>query len=427
MENQPRMISDEEAMDRLRKDIIILLYHQPFFAYLLAKTKKVISDRVPVAGVAVIEGDITLYIHPKGYLRYTKEERLFILIHEMMHVIFHHHSRKMKRNHKLWNIATDVAINQLIETNVAHMPKDCLRIDSWKEKGILLPAKRSAEEYYQLLSEEKQHLDTPEHMGHGPHGQNEDAGEPPQSPQNSNGEGGGSTEKNDPLEQLHPTWEDSTEVSEHLAESMVRSMVQEAYKEANGHVPSEIRTTIQELIQPKIQWKQILYNFVAKRRATNKQATWKKRNRRLGNQVMGYKKNRKLVIAVAIDTSGSISEDDFKTFYTEMVTIQKNGATVILMECDAKVHTVAKFTKHYSPEFVGGGGTDFRPVFTAIEQKEDRLLGEKPDALIFFTDGYGIAPDKPTIPTLWCLTKNGKMPWNEKRENISWGTVLHLD
>ena len=142
---------------------------------------------------------------------------------------------------------------------------------------------------------------------------------------------------------------------------------------------------------------------------------------------MGYKKNRKLTIAVAIDTSASISENDFKTFFAEITNIYQSGSNIILIECDAKVHTVAKFKKNHIPEFVGGGGTDFRPVFKAIGQKEDKLLMEKPDALIFFTDGYGIAPNMPNIPTLWCLTKNGRMPMNDNREEISWGTVLHLE
>lgn len=516
MDKEPRILTDADVFDRLRKDIIILLYHQPFFAYFLTKMKKVVDKRVPVAGVAIINGDITLYINPEGYLSYTREERTFILIHEVMHIIFYHHAREMKRNHGLWNVATDLSINQLIETNHAHMPIDCLRLDSWEKKhGFRLPPKLTAEGYYNIVWEKRDVIDIPEHMLEGALGQHlaekqkQQEQTPPkeqnesddiqgvideihleeqwitvndttydwdeetniasddgilleptdlqigmhvslkvsesnpqltieiivlkeqddssQNNSNQNSSNSNSNSNNNPFDNLHPTWQDSTDVSEQLAESMVRSAVQEAYAEANGDVPSEIRSFIQELVQPKIQWKSILHNFIAKRRATNKQSTWKKRNRRLGNSVMGYKKNRKLVVVVAIDTSASISEDDFKTFYTEMVNIHQNGATIVLIECDAAVHTVAKFTKQYTPAFVGGGGTDFRPVFNAIGQKENKLLVEKPDAVIFFTDGFGIAPNAPIVPTLWCLTKNGRRPFNEKREEITWGTVLQID
>lgn len=520
MENEHRILTDSDVFDRLRKDIIIVLYHQPFFAYFLSKMKKVLDKRVPVAGVSVVNGDITLHINPEGYLSYTREERTFILIHEVMHIIYYHHIREKNRHHGLWNVATDLAINQLIETNYAHMPIDCLRLDSWEKKhGFRLPQKLTAEGYYKIVWEKRDVIDIPEHMLQGALGQHlaekqkEQQKQPKQPQRDKDGNKEENKEEHDdiqgliedlneeekwlvvnqttykvdktttvvseegewleledlevglyvsirvkeedeqvasvivvlnendsssnssdssgsgdtnPFDNLHPTWNDSTEVGNQLAESIVRSAVQEAYKEAHGEVPYEIQSLIQELVQPKVEWKSILHNFIAKKRSTSKQGTWKKRNRRLGNTVMGYKKNRKLVVAVAIDTSASITDEDFKTFYTEIINIAQNGATIILIECDAAVHNVEKFSKHHTPQFVGGGGTDFRPVFNAIEEKEHKLLLEKPDALLFFTDGYGIAPDTQSIPTLWCLTKNGQKPMNKDREEIAWGNVLYV-
>jgi predicted metal-dependent peptidase len=46
---------------------------------------------------------------------------------------------------------------------------------------------------------------------------------------------------------------------------------------------------------------------------------------------------------------------------------------------------------------VGGGGTDFRPVFNRITDD-----GLKPDAIVYFTDMLGTFPDKdPGYPVIW--------------------------
>ena len=58
----------------------------------------------------------------------------------------------------------------------------------------------------------------------------------------------------------------------------------------------------------------------------------------------------------------------------------------------------------------GGGGTDFRPVFEAIEKS-----GIIPDVLVYFTDGYGTFPDKePSYPVIWAsITPGYAYPFGE--------------
>lgn len=513
----------EQAIEQTRDDIIVLLTKEPFFAYLAVKMKKVVDERVPVAGISVIDGEIILYINPTGYLSYTKPERLFILKHEVLHVIYIHYLRKGHRDHSLWNVATDVSINQLIESAHCQMPVDCLKIDSWqKEKGFTLPEKENAEKYYQILWERKEDLNIPEDMlkgalgqhlkdqqgqsscpqcnGSGKINQNKGDGEGDEESEDSQGQGQGENQSDNQdgngsggqqgdaegngegegqgegqgdesldkglnpngkpcptckgsgqnpsqggqngnnsrapgFEGLHPTWGDSTEVSEQLAEDIVRSMVSEAVDKSRGNVPGSIKQLVDEIMKSKVNWRAVLRNFVAKRRSLNKKATWKKRNRRLGTRVMGYKKSKKLKLVIAVDTSGSVSDKELAMFNGEMQKIYQSGAEIDVIECDAQIHNVYKYTKKIERNgatFKGRGGTDFRPVFEMVNRGKmdnvDGRINEKPDAVIFLTDGYGPAPDKFKIPTLWCLTPGGRKPYaSTMNGEVSWGSVVKLE
>jgi len=618
-----KLMSDAEALEKVADDIIVLLTKEPFYAYLLVKMQKVIDRRVPVAGVAVVNGDIKLFINPEGWLNYTKPERLFILKHEVLHIINIHYLRRRDREPSLFNVAADIAINQLIEAPHCQFPVDALRIDSWKkDKGFVLPEKESAEVYYQLLWNRGEKLDIPQDLlntivgrhlqgascpncggtGQEPKPQkikgiiedinhkkktlevdgklinasddteikhedsssltfddldigtivevegkvvggykfeavsivsqnikgkieeidepnktikvsgyilqtgddtafldaeeneisfsdlaedmnvvveaqynrktkeghlfdaskisikedeeNEDDQDQDQD-QNQDGDGSGGGEScsccggsgKDPngsggtgsgggegrapgFAGLHPTWDDSTEVSEQLAESIVRSMVQEAYQKSRGNVPGNIKQMIDDILKSKVNWRAILRNFVAKRRSTKKSPTWRKRSRRLGTMVPGNKKNRKLNLVVAVDTSGSVSDKELALFSGEIQKIFQNGADITVIECDAHIQNVYKYDKKLEKKggmtFAGRGGTDFRPVFEYIMDPVKTKI--KPDAVIFLTDGYGPAPDVFKIPTLWCLTPGGRRPYNSGMGGeVKWGTCITLE
>lgn len=111
--------------------------------------------------------------------------------------------------------------------------------------------------------------------------------------------------------------------------------------------------------------------------------------------------------AIAIDTSGSCKEELVQQFLNKTYEILKESENffkkvdIHIIECDAKVQKDVVIRsqedlKQYidSFEVKGFGGTDFRPVFTYIEQLKAKkeLLHLK--GLLYFTDGYGIYPKK---------------------------------
>ena len=56
----------------------------------------------------------SIFYNPKFVDDHTDEEIEGVLIHEACHVIWEHPLRKGNRNHKLWNVACDYAINNYL-------------------------------------------------------------------------------------------------------------------------------------------------------------------------------------------------------------------------------------------------------------------------------------------------------------------------
>ena len=114
---------------------------------------------------------------------------------------------------------------------------------------------------------------------------------------------------------------------------------------------------------------------------------------------------------MAMDTSGSINDEDLQAFEAEVrAIIQDYRANTKVIYCDASVQGVEEFDADTPVELhpKGGGGTDFRPPFEYIEE-----AGEYPACMIYQTDGdCNRFPAEPSFPVLWVLTRksNGFCP-----------------
>ena len=136
---------------------------------------------------------------------------------------------------------------------------------------------------------------------------------------------------------------------------------------------------------------------------------------------------------IAIDTSGSTSGELVQKFVQKTYNILKSTESFFtkinlhIIQCDADIQEDRKITcqedfDEYlkSMKIRGLGGTDFRPVFTYVEQlrKEKEFANLK--GLIYFTDGYGAFPaKKPDYDTAFVFVEDdynnpGVPPWAMK-------------
>ena len=115
-------------------------------------------------------------------------------------------------------------------------------------------------------------------------------------------------------------------------------------------------------------------------------------------------------IVFAIDTSGSMSEEELSKSLAEVRMIRASfPCELIIIQCDASIQQVTTYSEFddtpvsSSIGLKGRGGTDFKPVFQWID---DNHL--HPGVLIYATDGYGTFPKQaPAYATIWLMTDRG--------------------
>ena len=125
------------------------------------------------------------------------------------------------------------------------------------------------------------------------------------------------------------------------------------------------------------------------------------------NEFREVKKVAELVIA--IDTSASCQDEMVQKFLNEtgsMLLASENffqKINIVVIQCDDQVQKVDVITsvkdmEKYSEgiHVEGGYGTDFRPVFEKVDELRRGGMFENLKGLIYFTDGYGTFPEKPT-------------------------------
>ena len=117
--------------------------------------------------------------------------------------------------------------------------------------------------------------------------------------------------------------------------------------------------------------------------------------------------NKVREFVIAIDTSASCRGPLVKAFLRKTYSILKSSenyfrrVNVHIIQCDDRVQSDTKITGEQDFEtfirygkLTGFGATDFRPVFEYVEQLRAQGEFENLKGLIYFTDGYGIYPEK---------------------------------
>lgn len=110
---------------------------------------------------------------------------------------------------------------------------------------------------------------------------------------------------------------------------------------------------------------------------------------------------------IVIDTSDSTRGELVQGFLRETYTVlsHKNSffdtCSIRVLQCDDKVRKddivlsgqdFLRLIEGFA--LAGGGGTDFRPAFSYVEGLRSRGEMQKPEGLLYFTDGKGIYPEK---------------------------------
>ena len=390
----------EEALSKAKVKLMI----KPdcaFFATLILQTPVywVTKDEIPTAAT---DGK-NLFFNPEFFLGLAPEERIFLVLHEVMHNVYNHGTRLGFRDHVTWNEAGDYVINDELIRRGFKMPKGGLHNTDYRDM--------SADEIYdELISKKDKGEDNPPTPW-------PDLQLPPMGDEGDGDSGNG----NQPGTGGIPK-PSASEVEEHNKNLLTQAVqASQLGGDKAGTVPGSLERVLDKLLKPKLPWTKILSKFLF---SLNKNDySWRKPNRRFISQgiiLPSLYSEGVGRIDFAIDTSGSVSEDDFNRFLSEIgyVFKQYKPEEVGVMQFDHilqsndKVCNVQDFMKL---KFKGGGGTQIEPVLAEFAKN-------KAKALIILTDGYlyhGAELD-PKKPVVWCI-------YNNPRFKPEFGTVIHFD
>ena len=348
-----------------------LILENPFFGTLCLRLKPVERDDMPTGAV----DGVHLFYNPKWFERLTALERVGFLAHEVMHVVLLHITRRQEREGTRWNIAADYAINN-------HLIKE----------NFILPSGGLIDPEYNDMSTEAIYADLPE--------QDTNNLDP--------GKCGAVLD--------HPD-KDGTVGKNSAIEAELTVAIHQAAEaaKAQGKLSGNMETLISEVTNAKVDWKAVLARFL---RANNKSDfTWVRPNRRFigrGMYLPSLHNPCLEEIAIAVDTSGSIDDEELTQFTTETSHIlhELNPERVQFIQCDYEVKKTTEYTRGSLPlkiTYQGRGGTAFEPVITHIKEHHPNVR-----ALVYLTDlesnDFG---NEPEFPVLWVTTKSTEAPFGE--------------
>lgn len=318
-------------------------------------------------------------------------ELRFLVLHECYHKLYRHLTtwrHLYDKNAKLANCACDYVINiKLTDDN-----KDGFAV---MPKGGLLDARfrdMDSARVYKMLEQE----------------QDDDDG------------GQGSIDDHD--------WDGAEEMSQEEAKALERD-IDEAIRQGAltaGKLGSGGDRMFEDLLQTKVDWREVLREFIATTCQGNDYSTWRRPNRRFvssGYYMPSGVSESVDELVIAADMSGSMTSA-LPRLFAEIKGICEHvkPKVVRLLYWDTEVcadekyveDEVANIVKSTKPK--GGGGTRVGCVSAYMAEN-----GIKPQAVIVLTDGY-LGGDWGTwsCPVLWCIVDN-------KRAVPGVGKYVHVE
>lgn len=363
----------DEAIKRISKAKVQLLSTDPFLSAVLMGLR--FAEATAEDGIDTMATDgAWLWWNREFTMKLTMAELQGVLLHEAAHVILLHMLRIGKRSLGKWNKAADYAINLLLGNYT--LPTGAL-LDA-QYRGL------TAEQVYDRLPDE------------------DDDGQ-------SASIGG----------VLPATNEDGSEMSEAEAkvfEEQVKARVIQAaeYAKSVGKLSSAQEAYVNNLKQSQVDWRSKLRRLFAG--ANPEDFSMRRPNRVFmshGMYLPGIHRQGVGHVAIALDTSGSVSEKEMAAFWSEIVSIceETSPDLVTVIHCDAAIQRVDEYYSGDIPTDIkryGRGGTTFDLPFEYVEENY-----AAPDMFIYLTDGECSFPSARSYPVIWAMTKKTPAPWGD--------------
>lgn len=364
------------------------------------------------------------YYNPNYIARLTLEQTQFVLAHEAMHCALSHFNRRGHRMRHRWDVACDYAVNMILDEERMQPPDAALMNAAYR--GL------TAEEIYPLLHEDPpektqdMHLfdnEKPDGQEGEPRNQEMSQGKGDQDHEDSSdgqggqpeeqgqdGQGSQAEQSDSGIQDVPPPPPADLDKLDEQWKSRLAAAAQAARQA--GKLSQSMMRLVDDLLSPQLPWRALLARYMMN--AARDDYSFQRPSRREGEALMPRLYSQSVKVAVALDTSGSVTREELQEFLTEIDALKAQvRADVILHACDDRLDAAGPW--HYAmweamtlpEELSGGGGTDFRPVFEWLDRSR---IG--PDILVYFTDAEGRFPDRePAFPVVWLVKGKAGVPF----------------
>lgn len=327
----------------------------------------------------------------------------FILMHEIMHIVLQHCFRYGERDEDKFNIACDIVVN----SNILHSCGDKIDSISLTKYGTSAHCAPNGKEGYEYTAEEVYEM----------------------LPDMKKVKGKACDENTE--------WDDHKRwgtIYDNMQEDLWIKRIKDSYeaisirnsKELQGMLPLGLERLLKELEDPKLDWREILNNFVQEEIVDYSFVPPDKRFSDSEFFLPDFNEKEDCVedILFMIDTSGSMDDDMITEAYSEVKgAIDQYGGALRgwLGFFDAVVVEPQPFSSEEEFKIIkpgGGGGTDFYIIFEYVKQHMSNRL---PASIVILTDGKAFFPKEYMamgIPVLWLINNDEITP--------PWGKVARL-
>lgn len=363
-----------QQMDKLLARAKIKLLgnsHAQFLAYAILMMPINFDDTVPTGQT----NGVVMKLNPKFFASLSEPERIFLLAHEVYHVLLSHITRRGHRDPYLYNCAADYVINDLLYQQGFTLITGALHDLQYRDM--------TTEQVYDLLIQQST--------------------SPPSNPM---------ADDIDYQDADDSSASTQASTQQHSVQSQIDSLIARAAMQADmagaaKSVPDSIRRYLQELHKPKVNWQVVLRRYLLS--LDKADYTWRKPRRKLlthGIYLPSRQSQSLSKISFAIDTSGSISQSQFDAFISEVMAVFKlmKPKQLDVMQFDHRLQyhqTLTSLREFGQIPFKGCGGTCPEVALTAFDETDSK-------ALFVITDGYFYSTDlpKPKRPVIWVIFDN---------------------
>lgn len=412
------MFAECETDFKIDRHLIPYLQDVPFFAELSRHIRKTATLGIETAGVSFNPktDELVLYFNPNFFKTLTNWQIRGVLTHEFYHLVFGHLHARIKTPPKLWNIATDLAINSIIVTNCKDSrPRDTDSDDSPLPKCGLIPGQfpvmpdgremtkeekeasklgqlieqfppmQASEYYFNKLYEEAQKLPP----GLGP-----------------NGFGDGLDTMDD-----HGQWMEVPEDMREYVEGRIKTVIEKAVRCADsqaqgwGNMPHDLIADIRRSVSAVVNWRAVVRQFIGSLLRGHRSTSIKRINKRYPYVHPGVKRGYLAKLLIAMDQSGSVPDWMVEMFFAELDSLTRS-VTIDILPFDAAANEDDIFTwkKGTRPPVkrTKCGGTDFDAPTAVFNDVKNR---GRWDGMLVMTDGECSKPAPTRQKRGWVLGK----------------------